>query len=104
MKRKRRKHTGEFKAMVAIEAIRGLKTQNEIAREFEIHPTMVGQWKNELLERMPELFASKADKNAQANDKEKVELERKVGQLTMEVDFLEKKCKQLGIPLKGRNK
>lgn len=104
MKRKRRKHTAEFKARVAFEAIQGLKTQSEIAKEFEIHPVMVGKWKNELLERMPELFASKPDNDAKAQDKEKVALERKVGQLTMEVDFLEKKCKQLGIPLKGRNK
>ncbi|SHO53056.1 transposase [Desulfopila aestuarii] len=103
MKRKRRKHTAEFKARVAFGAIQGLKTQSEIAKEFEIHPVMVGQWKNELIERMPELFAGKADKDAQAKDKEKVELERKVGQLTMEVAFLEKKCNQLGIPLKGRN-
>jgi len=103
MKRKRRKHTPEFKARVAFEAIQGLKTQTEIAKEFEVHPVMVGQWKNELIERMPELFASKADKEAQTKEKDKVELERKVGQLTMEVDFLEKKCKQLGIPLKGRN-
>ena len=103
MKRKRRKHTPEFKARVAFEAIQGLKTQTEIAKEFEVHPMMVGKWKNELIGRMPELFAGKANKDAQAKDKEKEELERKVGQLTMEVDFLEKKCKQLGIPLKGRN-
>lgn len=104
MKRKRRKHTAEFKARVALEAIQGLKTQSEIAKEFEIHPVMVGQWKNELLERMPELFNSKPDRDAEKKDKEQVELERKVGQLTMEVDFLEKKCRQLGIPLTGRNK
>ena len=104
MKRKRRKHTAEFKARVALEAIQGLKTQSEIAKEYEIHPVMVGQWKNELLERTPELFNSKPDKDAEKKDKEQIELERKVGQLTMEVDFLEKKCKQLGIPLKGRNK
>jgi transposase-like protein len=103
MKRKRRKHTAEFKARVAFEAIQGLKTQSEIAKDFEIHPVMVGKWKTELLESMPELFASKSDKDAHANDKEKDQLVRKVGQLTMEVDFLEKKCKQLGIPLKGRN-
>lgn len=104
MKRKRRKHTAEFKARVAFEAIQGLKTQSEIAKEFEIHPVMVGKWKNELIERMPELFSSKSDNASRENDYEKVELERKVGQLTMEVDFLEKKCKQLGIPQKGRNK
>lgn len=104
MKRTRRKHTAEFKARVAFDAIQGLKTQSEIAKEFEIHPVMVGKWKTELLERMPELFASKSDKGVNASDKDKDELERKVGQLTMEVDFLEKKCKQLGIPLKGRSK
>lgn len=104
MKRKRRKHTAEFKARIALEAIQGIKTQSEIAKEYEIHPVMVGKWKNELLGRVPELFANKPDPDAQAKDKEKVALERKVGQLTMEVDFLEKKCEQLGIPLKGRSK
>ena len=104
MKRQRRKHTPEFKARVAFEAIQGLKTQSEIAKEFEIHPIMVGKWKNELLQRMPELFASKTDKKIQNSEKEKESLQRKVGQLTMEVDFLEKKCRQLGIPVKGQNK
>lgn len=104
MKRKRRKHTAEFKARVAFEAVQGLKTQSEIAKEFEIHPVMVGKWKTELLERMPELFESKSDKESPKADKATDELERKVGQLTMEVDFLEKKCKQLGIPLKERNR
>ena len=104
MKRQRRKHTAEFKARVAFEAIQGLKTQSEIAKEFEIHPIMVGKWKNELLQRMPEIFETKSSNKNQDSDKEQEGLQRKVGQLTMEVDFLEKKCKQLGIPLKGRNK
>lgn len=104
MKRQRRKHTPEFKARVAFEAIQGLKTQSEIAKEYEIHPIMVGKWKNELLQRMPELFASKSDKTKQNSEQEKESLQRKVGQLTMEVDFLEKKCRQLGIPVKGQNK
>ena len=103
MKRKRRKHTPEFKARVAFEAIQGLKTQTEIAKEFKIHPVMAGQWKKEIIEPIPALFAGKVDKDAQVKDKGKIELERKVGQLTMDVDFLEKKCKQMGIPLKGRN-
>ena len=104
MKRQRRKHGAEFKARVAFEAIQGLKTQSEIAKEFEIHPIMVGKWKNELLKRMPEIFETKSSNKDQSSDKDKEGLQRKVGQLTMEVDFLEKKCKQLGIPLKGRNK
>lgn len=103
MKKQRRKHSAEFKARVAFEAIQGLKTQSEIAKQFNIHPIMVGKWKNELLNRMPELFEGKQKSGQGGDDKERQQLERKVGQLTMEVDFLEKKCEQLGVPVKNRN-
>ena len=102
MKKHRRKHTPEFKARVALEAIQGLKTASEIAKEFEIHPVMVSNWKKEMLARLPELFETKDAKKEEASAKEKEDLHRKLGQLTMEVDFLEKKCKQLGIPGIGR--
>jgi len=103
MKRHRRKHSAEFKARVALEAIKGIKTLSEIAQEYEIHPVMVGKWKTEMLDRLPELFESNNPKGSKDNEKEQEQLHRKLGQLTMEVDFLEKKCKQLGIPVKGRN-
>ena len=103
MKRHRRKHTSEFKARVALEAVKGLKTISEIAAEYEIHPVMVGNWKKEILERLPELFDNKNAKKDKDSDREKEQLHGKVGQLTMEVDFLEKKCRQLRIPVKGRN-
>jgi transposase len=103
MKKQRRKHTAEFKARVAIEAIRGVKTISEIAAEFEIHPVMVGNWKKEMLEHLPEIFENKNTRKEKDNEKETGQLHRKVGQLTMEVEFLEKKCKQLGIPVKGQN-
>ena len=103
MKKQRRKHSAEFKARVALEACRGLKTISEIAAEFEVHPVMVGNWKKEMLEHLPEVFEKKNTKRSQDGEKETGDLQRKVGQLTMEVDFLEKKCKQLGIPVKGRN-
>ena len=103
MKRQRRKHSSEFKAKVALEAFRGLKTVSEIAAEFEVHPVMVSNWKKEMLASLPEVFEKKNSKKNQDDQKETGDLERKVGQLTMEVDFLEKKCKQLGIPVKGRN-
>ena len=54
MKKQRRKHTAEFKARVASEAIQGFKTLSEIAKEYEVHPVMVGNWKKEMLERLPE--------------------------------------------------
>ncbi len=50
MKRHRRKHSSEFKARVALEAVKGLKTMSEIAAEYEIHQVMVGNWKKEILE------------------------------------------------------
>lgn len=103
MKKQRRKHTPEFKARIALEAIRGIKTISEIAGEFEIHPVMVGNWKKEMLENLPSLFEQKNAKKEKDLDRETEDLHRKVGQLTMEVEFLEKKCKQLGIPVKGHN-
>ena len=103
MKRKRRNHSPEFKAKVALEALKGIQTISEIAQQFEVHPVTISKWKSELLERMPELFENSGDKRSKDKDKEQEQLHRKVGQLTMEVDFLEKKCKQLGIPVKGRN-
>jgi hypothetical protein len=56
-----------------------------------------------MLSRLPEVFEKKSSKKNQADQKETGDLERKIGPLTMEVDFLEKKCKHLGIPVKGRN-
>ncbi len=104
MKKQRRKHSSEFKARVALEAIKGVKTVSEIAKEFEIHPVMVSNWKKEMLGHLPDVFdKNKRPKTEKDTEKEKEQLQRKVGQLTMEVEFLEKKCKQLGIPVKDRS-
>jgi transposase-like protein len=103
MKKQRRKHTAEFKARVALEALRGVETISEIAAKYNVHPVQVGNWKKELLDRVPEVFERKNAAKDKDAAKERVDLERKVGQLTMEVDWLEKKCDQLGIPGRGRN-
>jgi transposase len=103
MKRQRRKHTPEFKASIALEAIKGIKTISQIAKEFEVHPVMVSAWKKDLMERLPEVFEKKNTRKDKQVEQETEQLQRKVGQLTMEVDFLEKKCKQLGINDKGRS-
>ena len=103
MKKQRRKHTAEFKARVALEAIKGLETISEIAAKYELHPVQVGNWKKELLERVQEVFERKNAAPDKETEQERARLERKVGQLSMEVDWLEKKCVQLGIPGKGRN-
>ena len=56
MKRQRRKHSAEFKARVPLEAVKGLKTVNEIAADFEIHPVMLSNWKKEMLQHLPDVF------------------------------------------------
>lgn len=104
MKKQRRKHSSEFKARVAIEAIQGVKTVSQIAQEYEIHPVMVSNWKKEMLAHLPDVFdKNKRSKTEQNIVKEKEQLQRKVGELTMDVEFLEKKCRQLGIPVKDRS-
>ena len=104
MKKQRRKHSPEFKAMVAIDAIKGVKTVSQIAQEYEIHPVMVSNWKKEMMNHLPDVFdKNKRPKTEKDIEKEKEQLQRKVGELTMDVEFLEKKCRQLGIPVKDRS-
>ncbi|MCB2217365.1 MAG: transposase, partial [Desulfobulbaceae bacterium] len=62
MKRQRRKHSPEFKAKVALEAIKGIKTLSEISKEYEVHPVMVSAWKKDMMERLPEVFEKKNTK------------------------------------------
>ena len=104
MKKQRRKHSPEFKSRVALEAIKGIKTVSQIAQEYEIHPVMVSNWKKEMLSHLPDVFdKEKRPKTDTDIAKEKEQLQRKVGELTMDVEFLEKKCRQLGIPVKDRS-
>ena len=99
MRGKRRKHSAEFKARIAVEAIKGAKTVQQIAAENNQHPVQVTQWKTQMLESAPGVFARGRDQAAEqkSSEKEKERLERKVGQLVVEVDWLQKKCRELGI-------
>jgi transposase-like protein len=63
MKRQRKRHSGGFKAKVALEAVRGARTLNELAGQFELHPTQVVQWKKRLVEGAAELFDCRAERN-----------------------------------------
>jgi len=103
MKQQRRKHTAEFKAKVALEALKGMDTVNQIAAKYEVHPVQVSNWKKELLEGAGSLFERKNAQADKGQEQQIEQLERKVGQLTMEVAFLEKKSEQLGIRVRGRN-
>ena len=98
--RKRRQHSAEFKARVALAAVQGLKTVTELAQEHEVHPVQISQWKKVLVERLPDVFGRPPAVDAQEAERQKARLERKIGELTMDVEFLKKKCSQLGLPLR----
>jgi len=87
-----------FKAKVAIEAIKGEKTINEIASIYEVHPTQIRQWKKQALEKLPDAMAD--GRSNQARDSKPVDeekLHQKIGQQAVEIDFLKKKLRQLGL-------
>lgn len=86
---KRRKHSSGFKAQVALEAIRGDMTVAEIAKKHQVHPGQVQAWKTEALSKFESIF-DKGSIGEANSDTEVAVLERKVGQLTIECDFLKK--------------
>ena len=89
MKKKRKQYSPAFKAKVALAAIRNEATVAELAAKYEIHPTMVGSWKRELIEGAAELF-DKGQKNKKQQDAGVDELYRQIGKLKVENDFLSK--------------
>lgn len=93
MTKKRRQFSSEFKAKVALEAVRGERTINEIAGEYGVHPNQVSQWKSLVLENLPEVFSGERNQAKQeaAVHKERDELYRQIGQLKVEIDWLKKK-------------
>lgn len=87
----RKQFSKEFKAKVAIEAIRGLKTTAEISSEFSVHPTQITKWKNEVREGLTELFSGKKDPQSQQKDQLIETLYKQIGQLQVENNWLKKK-------------
>ena len=87
----RKKHTAEFKAKVAVEAIRQQKTTNELTAEYGIHATQINAWKKLALAAIPTAFSSQQEKGQQSQQAEIDELHRQIGQLVAERDWLKKK-------------
>jgi transposase-like protein len=97
MKGKRKKHTAALKAKVGLEAMMGVRTVAQIAREYEVHPTLVTQWKRVIRERLPELFETGRAGAHEERDEVIAQLHRKIGELTVDLDWLKKKSRQLGL-------
>ncbi len=91
MKRKRRSFSDKFKAKVAIEAIKGIKTLSELATEYKVHPNQISAWKKQLLINAKELFATGKNRKAKTEDELTAPLYEEIGRLKMDVKWLEKK-------------
>ena len=87
----RRQHSAEFKARVALEAIRGERTINELAAEYGVHPVQITPWKKVVLDEVPKLFSSRRGSKNKEEEALKAALYQQVGQLKVELDWLKKK-------------
>lgn len=86
----RKKYTAAFKGQVALAAIKGDETISALAQKYELHPTQINLWKKEVLEGLAQIF-EKSNTPKKDDRPENDYLERKIGQLTIEIDFLKKK-------------
>ena len=97
MSKKRRTFSPEFKAQVGLEALKGVEPVHTIAARHKVHPVQVSQWKKEeVSERLPEVFGQKADRDAAEAILREKELFEEIGRLKMEMEWLKKKVGPLG--------
>jgi transposase-like protein len=87
----RKQHSAEFKAKVALEALKGLKTINELASEHGVHPTQINQWKKQAQEGLSSLFSERRSRQEKNQEELTDSLYQQIGQLTVELDWLKKK-------------
>lgn len=90
----RRKHSPQLKAKAALEALRGLRPVNEIAGEYEVHPSQLTRWKKQVKDSLPGIFRNSSKKKSEAEDLTP-KLYEEIGRLKMEVDWLKKKSAEL---------
>jgi len=89
---KRKQHTAAFKAQVALAALKGDKTANEVAAQFGVHPTLIHDWKKKLLAGATGVFESGAKAATAAAEGQQAELFEQIGRLKMELEWVKKKA------------
>lgn len=87
-KTKRKRYSAEFKAKVALEAIKGEQTIQDLGSRYGVHPNQITTWKRQAIDNMAEAFTTKAERTRCNDDPQIKELHAKIGQLTVERDFL----------------
>jgi transposase-like protein len=88
---KRKQHTAAFKAQVALAALQGDKTVNELARQYGVHPTLIHSWKKQLLAGADQVFSNGGPAATTDAEAQKAELFEQIGRLKMELEWLKKK-------------
>jgi transposase-like protein len=91
MSTKRRSYSKEEKAKIALEAIKGFTSINEIARQYKVHPNQISIWKKQLLENLPQVFDNPRGPKTDGNSELIDQLYRQIGKLQVEVEWLKKK-------------
>lgn len=91
MPKRRNHYNADFKAKVALAAMKGQHTVNELAASFGVHPNQVLQWKKQALEAMPDAFSARRVREAQDEEALKAQLYQQIGQLKVELDWIKKK-------------
>jgi transposase len=89
-KSKRTRYSAEFKAKIALEALKGEQTLSELAARHGIHPNLVALWKGQAVEGLADVFSGKAGQRDASHETQIKDLHAKIGQLTVERDFLAK--------------
>jgi putative transposase len=92
----RKRHSAEFKAKVAVAAIREDKTGSELASAFGVHASQIAAWKKHALTEMPRLFSSGAEKTDRHQEELTASLYQQIGQLKVELDWLKKSVERVG--------
>jgi putative transposase len=92
MSTQRKRYSAEFKARVALDAIKGHKTVNELASICGVHPTQITHWKHQLQKEVAQIFSAQRAKRAQDQDALQAQLYQQIGQLKVELDWLKKKA------------
>ena len=95
--RKRRQFTAEFKARVVRAALKEDKTLGELASQFDIHPNQITQWKKQVIDGMADAFSRKPDHDKREQEEHEAQLYQEIGKLKVDLDWLKKKGRELGI-------